>query len=129
MSATLHQRLVQRAVAGKYELFLGVGGGCTLLGLILFIGALRSGQADRAWQLFHVNWLYFTGLAGGSVAFVQDMRSTRGEPAGGHRSMCVQISPGRHSRTRCSIVLAGRRIDTSACGWPRIAIACFTPRM
>ena len=25
-------------------------------------------EADRAWQLFHVNWLYFTGLAGGSVA-------------------------------------------------------------
>ena len=82
MSATLHERLVQRAVAGKYDLFLGVGGGCTLLGLILFIIALRSGQADRAWQLFHVNWLYFTGLAGGSVAFVAVQKITNAKWSG-----------------------------------------------
>jgi hypothetical protein len=82
MSATLHERLVQRAVAGKYDLFLGVGGGCTLLGLILFIIALQSGQADRAWQLFHVNWLYFTGLAAGSVAFVAVQKITNAKWSG-----------------------------------------------
>jgi hypothetical protein len=82
MTVTLHERLVQRAVAGKYDLFLGVGGGCTLLGLILFIIALRSGQAERAWQLFHVNWLYFTGLAGGSVAFVAVQKITNAKWSG-----------------------------------------------
>jgi hypothetical protein len=82
MTPTLHERLVQRAVAGKYELFLGVGGGCTLLGLILFIQALWSGQADRAWQLFHVNWLYFTGLAFGSVAFVAVQKVTNAKWSG-----------------------------------------------
>jgi hypothetical protein len=70
MTPTLHERLVQRSLAGRYDLFLGVGAGLALLGLILFVGALRGGAADRAWQLFHVNWLYFTGLATGSVAFV-----------------------------------------------------------
>jgi hypothetical protein len=82
MSATLHERLVQRAVAGKYDLFLGVGAGCTVLGLILFVGALRSGQADRAWHLFHVNWLYFTGLAAGSVAFVAVQKITNAKWSG-----------------------------------------------
>jgi hypothetical protein len=82
MSATLHQRLAQRAVAGKYGLLLGVGGGCTALGLILFLQALVSGQGDRAWQLFHVNWLYFTGLAGGSVAFVAVQKITNAKWSG-----------------------------------------------
>ena len=82
MSATLHERLVQRAVAGRYDLFLGVGGGLAVLGLILFIVALRAGQADRAWQLFHVNWLYFTGLAGGSVAFVAVQKITNAKWSG-----------------------------------------------
>jgi hypothetical protein len=67
--ATVHQRLVDRALVGRFDLFLGVGAGLAALGLILFILTLLDGDAARAWQLFHVNWLYFTGLAGGSVAF------------------------------------------------------------
>ncbi|MDQ3427359.1 MAG: hypothetical protein M3477_05960, partial [Gemmatimonadota bacterium] len=57
---TVHQRLVERSLTGRYELFLGVGAGLFILGLILFIGALSSGAADRAWQLFHVNWIFST---------------------------------------------------------------------
>jgi hypothetical protein len=82
MSPTLHERLVRRSLAGRYDLFLGLGGGLTVLGLILFIGGLRSGNADRAWQLFHVNWLYFTGLAGGSVAFVAVQKITNAKWSG-----------------------------------------------
>jgi hypothetical protein len=69
MSPAIRQRLIDRSLAARYDLFLGVGGGFTILGLIFFIQALSGGKADRAWQLFHVNWLYFTGLATGSVAF------------------------------------------------------------
>ncbi|HEU4682654.1 MAG TPA: hypothetical protein VFS51_12950 [Gemmatimonadales bacterium] len=71
MSPILHQRLVERALAGRYELFLGVGAGLAILGVILFVQSVTADEvsAQRAWQLFHVNWVYFTGLAGGSVAF------------------------------------------------------------
>jgi hypothetical protein len=71
VSPILHERLLQRALAGRYELFLGVGAGLAILGLILFLQSLSANEvsAQRAWQLFHVNWIYFTGLAGGSVAF------------------------------------------------------------
>ena len=82
MTPTLHQRLVQRAVSGRFGLLLGVGGGCTILGLILFLQALSAGQGDRAWHLFHVNWLYFTGLAGGSVAFVAVQKVTNAKWSG-----------------------------------------------
>ena len=73
----MHERLVQRAVSGRYDLFLGVGAGLTILGLILFVQSLTGeASAIRAWQLFHVNWIYFTGLAGGSVAFAAVQKVT-----------------------------------------------------
>jgi len=84
MSPTVHERLVQRAVSGRYDVFLGVGLGLTILGLILFVQALLAGEdtAVRAWQLFHVNWLYFTGLAGGSVAFAAVQKVTNAKWSG-----------------------------------------------
>jgi Ni/Fe-hydrogenase subunit HybB-like protein len=84
MTPTLHERLVQRAVSGRYDLFLGVGAGLTIFGLILFIQSLVAGadSAVRAWQLFHVNWLYFTGLACGSVAFAAVQKVTNAKWSG-----------------------------------------------
>ena len=84
MSTTVRERLVQRAVSGRYDLFLGVGTGLTILGLILFVQSLLAGEASaiRAWQLFHVNWIYFTGLAGGSVAFAAVQKVTNAKWSG-----------------------------------------------
>jgi hypothetical protein len=82
MSPTLRERLVRSALAGQYLGFLGVGGGCAALGAILFIAALMGPQPDRAWQLFHVNWLYFTGLSFGSVAFVAVQKVTNAKWSG-----------------------------------------------
>ena len=79
---TVHRRLVERSLAGRYDLFLGLGAGLAGLGLILFIGALSGDEAPRAWQLFHVNWLYFTGLAGGSVAFAAVQKITNAKWSG-----------------------------------------------
>src|SRR5690606_38783511 len=63
----VHDRLVARSVSGRYTAFLGIGGGLTVLGLILLLRAFSGDGAVRAWQLFHVNWLYFTGLMFGGV--------------------------------------------------------------
>jgi hypothetical protein len=82
MSPTLRERLIQRAVAPRYDLFLGVGAGLAILGLILFVQSLAGGAADRAWQLFHVNWIYFTGLAAGSVAFAAVQKITNAKWSG-----------------------------------------------
>jgi hypothetical protein len=82
MTPTLHERLIQRAVSARYDLFLGIGAGLTILGLILFVQSLANGSADRAWQLFHVNWIYFTGLAAGSVAFAAVQKITNAKWSG-----------------------------------------------
>jgi Ni/Fe-hydrogenase subunit HybB-like protein len=62
------RRLITRSVSGRYDAFLGLGAGLTILGLALFLRALKGEDAGRTWHLFQVNWVYFTGLAGGSVA-------------------------------------------------------------
>jgi Ni/Fe-hydrogenase subunit HybB-like protein len=66
--AATRRRLVARSVTGRYDAFLGLGGGLAALGLLLFGSALGGEDAARAWHLFQVNWVYFTGLAGGSIA-------------------------------------------------------------
>jgi hypothetical protein len=81
---TLRERLAERAVVGRYEIFLALGAGLAILGLILFIRALLAGPAlaDRAWQLFHVNWIYFTGLSAGGVAFAAVQKITNAKWSG-----------------------------------------------
>ena len=83
MSPTIHARLVQHSVRGRYDLFLGLGAGLTIFGLILFLRSLGEEPfAVRAWQLVHVNWIYFTGLAGGSVAFAAVQKVTNAKWSG-----------------------------------------------
>ena len=82
MTPTLRERLIQRAVAARFDFFLGVGAGLTILGLILFVQSLAGGAADRAWHLFHVNWIYFTSLAAGSVAFAAVQKITNAKWSG-----------------------------------------------
>ena len=65
---TLRSTLVGQGLGGRYRLFVTGGGVAALAGAVLFLLTLRGEAADRAWQLFHVNWLFFTGMAGGSVA-------------------------------------------------------------
>ncbi len=64
----LQQRLVTRAVAGRWSLPLQLGAVLTLIGLVLLVVALAGSHPERAWQAFHVNWIFFTGITGGSLA-------------------------------------------------------------
>ncbi len=65
---TLRARLAEHAVTGRFTAFVAAGAALALVGLGLFAMAAGGEGADRAWHLFHVNWLFFTGLAGGSIA-------------------------------------------------------------
>ncbi|MFI5234983.1 MAG: hypothetical protein ACHQXA_04675, partial [Gemmatimonadales bacterium] len=65
--AALRDRLVTRSVAAPYALFLGLGGILTVAGLALFAMNATGPNADRAWQLFHVNWIFFTSIGAGGV--------------------------------------------------------------
>lgn len=80
--AQLRTRIATRAVSGQYTLFLGLGGLFAVVGLGLFFAQGFGADADRTWQLFHVNWLFFTGLAGGSLALSAVHKITRAKWSG-----------------------------------------------
>jgi len=65
--ASLRATVAGRAHGGRFQLLVTGGGLLAVLGGALFAMALTGEASDRAWQLFHVNWLYFTGMAAGSV--------------------------------------------------------------
>ncbi|HMV31479.1 MAG TPA: hypothetical protein PKA50_05100, partial [Gemmatimonadales bacterium] len=81
-SSTVRDQLVARSVSARYNLFVGLGSALALVGAALFILYARGDQADRAWHLFHVNWVYFTGLTGGSFAFVAVQKVTKAKWSG-----------------------------------------------
>ncbi len=66
----IRRRLAQHAVSGSWGMLRGLAIGIAFLGVGLLAVALSRGEEGtaRAWHLFHVNWLYFTGLSGGLVA-------------------------------------------------------------
>ena len=81
-AAELRERLVARSVSGTYRGFLGVGAGLAILGIILAWRGAAMGASDRVWQLIHVNYLFFTSLAFGSVALAAAHKIARAKWSG-----------------------------------------------
>lgn len=83
MSSTLvRERLAAGSTTARYSLFVGLGWLFAIVGTILFVTYARGDQADRAWHVFLVNWVYFTGLTGGSFAFVAVQKITKAKWSG-----------------------------------------------
>ncbi|MFN0181978.1 MAG: hypothetical protein ACKVZ0_24510 [Gemmatimonadales bacterium] len=66
--AQLRDRIIARGTSGRYGPFVQVGLLLAVAGVALSGYAIATGHAERAWHLFHVNWLFFTGISAGSVA-------------------------------------------------------------
>lgn len=66
--AVVRDQLADKSVSSNYASFLTIGGAMALIGVALFVVALSGEGSHRAWQTFHVNWVFFTGLTGGSIA-------------------------------------------------------------
>src|SRR2546428_3914965 len=47
-----------------------------------FLWALTTGQAARAWQSYHVNFMFWTGLAQGLVVFAATQKLAKGHWSG-----------------------------------------------
>lgn len=78
----LQHRLATSSVSGRYGGFVLWGAVLAALGLALFVLALTGGHGERAWQLFHVNWLFFTGLTGGSLALTAVHKAAKAKWSG-----------------------------------------------
>lgn len=66
--AAVRARLAEKSVGGNYGIFVPIGAVLGGIGLVLFVLALLGDGSHRAWQTFHVNWLFWTGLTAGSIA-------------------------------------------------------------
>ncbi len=64
----IRDRLVEKSLTADYKNFTMIGAGLAVVGLALFAMALMGEGSHRAWQTFHVNWVFWTGLTGGSIA-------------------------------------------------------------
>jgi hypothetical protein len=67
-AAQVHDRLAEKSVAGNYRIFVPIGLGLAGVGALLFIVSLLGDGSHRAWQTFHVNWVFWTGLTAGSIS-------------------------------------------------------------
>lgn len=64
----VHDRLVEKSVSSDYSAFFTGGLVLAAIGAILFIVSLLGAGSHRAWDAFHVNWVFWTGITFGSMA-------------------------------------------------------------
>jgi hypothetical protein len=82
-TSLLREKLAARASQPvRYQSFLTLGGVLAVVGLALFLIAALGEHPARAWQMFHVNWVFFTGLTGGSFAFIAVQKVTKARWSG-----------------------------------------------
>jgi Polysulphide reductase, NrfD len=75
-STTSHQDAYRRAAAAPAGTFLAVGGVLAVVGLGLFAMQVLGGDPARAWRMFLVDFVFFTGLAAGAVIFAATQKMT-----------------------------------------------------
>lgn len=85
MSATpavFRQVLVEKARAFPARTFLLLGALLAIAGGALFLWLLAGGRSARAWQAWHVNFMFWTGLAQGLVVFAATQKLAKGHWSG-----------------------------------------------
>src|SRR6266480_3285388 len=75
-------QLVEKARQFPTGAFLAAGIVATALGAAGFWWALTTGQAPRAWQAYHVNFMFWVGLAQGLVVFAATQKLAKGHWSG-----------------------------------------------
>jgi hypothetical protein len=66
--AKIKDQLAERSVNANYSAFFTSGLVLAAIGVVLFIVSLLGEGSHRAWQAFHVNWIFWTGICAGAIA-------------------------------------------------------------
>jgi hypothetical protein len=82
MSAAARQDAYRRAAHAPAGGLLGAGALLAVVGLGLFVLQVMGDDPGRAWRMFLVNLVFFTGLATGAVIFAATQKVTKGVWAG-----------------------------------------------
>src|SRR5438094_796982 len=82
VAAGVRGRLSEQARQFPVGAFFTTGILATALGAAVFLWALTTGQAPRAWQAYHVNFMFWIGLAQGLVVFAATQKLAKGHWSG-----------------------------------------------
>ncbi|OLC71774.1 MAG: hypothetical protein AUH78_17535 [Gemmatimonadetes bacterium 13_1_40CM_4_69_8] len=82
VTAGSRAQLVEKARQFPARAFIGYGVVASGVGAAVFLWALTTGQAARAWQAYHVNFMFWTGLAQGLVVFAATQKLAKGHWSG-----------------------------------------------
>src|SRR5207253_10540683 len=82
VAAGVRGRLSEQARQFPVGAFFATGILATAIGAALFLWALTTGQAPRAWQAYHVNFMFWIGLAQGLVVFAATQKLAKGHWSG-----------------------------------------------
>jgi hypothetical protein len=82
MSAVSHQDAYRRAASAPAGGLLAAGAILAAGGLGLFLFQVLGDDPARAWRMFLVNFVFFTGLSAGAVIFAATQKITKGVWAG-----------------------------------------------
>ncbi|MDH3497276.1 MAG: polysulfide reductase NrfD [Gemmatimonadota bacterium] len=80
--ATSHQEAYRRAATAPVGGLMVLGAALAVFGLGLFVLLAMGDDPARAWRMFLVNFVFFTGLAAGAVIFAAAQKITKGVWAG-----------------------------------------------
>ncbi|GBD32801.1 MAG: membrane protein [Gemmatimonadales bacterium] len=82
MSGWFDKESYRRAASVPASGFIIAGGVLAAWGIVSFLIAVSGDDPARAWRIYHVNFLYFTGIAIGGVLFSAVHRIAKGWWAG-----------------------------------------------
>ena len=74
--------LAQKARQAPVRRFAQLGAAAAGVGAAIFLWALASGRADRAWQAYHTNFVFWTALAQAAVVFAATQKLAKGHWSG-----------------------------------------------
>jgi Ni/Fe-hydrogenase subunit HybB-like protein len=80
--AEQHQELYRRGVAAPASTMVAIGAGLAVVGLVLFLILIQGDDPARAWRMFLINFLFFTGVAQGAIIFAAIQKVVKGKWAG-----------------------------------------------
>ena len=70
--------LYRRGANAPAGAFLAAGAALAVLGLGTFVMLALGDDPARAWRMFHINFLFFTGAAQGAIVFAATQKITKG---------------------------------------------------
>jgi hypothetical protein len=83
MTASQHrQEMYRRGTDAPANGMVVAGVALAVVGLALFVALLFGDDPGRAWRMFHINFLFFTGVAEGAIVFAAIQKVTKGKWAG-----------------------------------------------